>query len=532
MDIKQNSITNPDNVLITTAISYVNGEPHIGHMYEMILADFVKKWHQITGSVTKLLTGTDEHGKKIQQIAEKNKLNPIALCDLNSAKFTDLANCLQMSYDYFIRTTLPIHKDVVKNAIVKSAYNSDIYLSNYEGYYSIREETFLSEADAKLTDYKDPLTSISYEYIKEPSYYFALGSYANFLIQHLNENQPIVPSELNNQMIAKIDESKLKDLSISRTTFNWGIEFPEITNIIRNLNSKHDINTNVLTDNESKHIVYVWFDALLNYYTGQNILYGFDELIQPNKLIHIIGKDILWFHSIIYPAILKSINQNSYIANKILVHGFIVDSQGVKMSKSLNNVIYPSELLEEYPIEAIRYYLLMETDLNSDIRFNKSELKSKYNNVLIKDYGNLIQRIFCLLKPCQNEFNQYMFDAKLFITKPDPNINLFLQSYDIKSYQTYLLKLLSDANKKLNIDKPWLLKNDFELDVKLNSLYPIFDLSLRASIMLYPIIGDKISEILLYFGIKLDLNPDSNTYIYNQNRINISLDKIKVFDLI
>jgi methionyl-tRNA synthetase len=190
------STESTESTLITTAISYVNGEPHIGHMYEMILADFITKWHKLIQPNVKLLTGTDEHGKKIQQIADSLNIEPIDLCNKNSEKFKMLANSVQMSYDHFIRTTDKSHVETVQNAISDAASKSDIYLGSYEGFYSIREESYISESDAKLTDYKDPLTDKLYEYISEPSYYFKLGSYADFIKSNLRNNQPIFPLDL------------------------------------------------------------------------------------------------------------------------------------------------------------------------------------------------------------------------------------------------------------------------------------------------------------------------------------------------
>jgi methionyl-tRNA synthetase len=502
--------------LITTAISYVNGEPHIGHMYEMILADFVTKWHKICQNHdVRLLTGTDEHGKKIQQIANSMNIEPIDLCNLNAEKFKKLANDVKMSYDHFIRTTDKSHIEFVQNAISDTILKSDIYLGSYEGYYSIREESYISESDAKMTNYKDPLTDKPYEYISEPSYYFKLGSYSDFVKSNLSDSLPIKPYELNHQLITRLEENELRDLSISRTTFDWGIKFP----------------------NDPDHVVYVWFDALLNYLSGANIIYNdtpkttTPKTTTPKTTTHIIGKDIIWFHAIIYPAILKSINAEYAIASNILVHGFILDDKGIKMSKSLNNVIYPSELLSEYPLDAIRYYLISDTDFatNSDIRFNKSELVAKYNNVLIKDFGNLIQRIFCLIKPIQTEFNNYLLvnNLNLISNSEDfmADLNQMLKTYDIVLYNNYLNELLAKSNKELSDKKPWLIKDQSELDRKLSILYQILSQSLKATIMFNPILTSKSEEILSYFGLNFE-------NIYELNQISISVDKIKVFDQI
>jgi methionyl-tRNA synthetase len=485
-----------DNILITTAISYTNGEPHVGHLYESVLADFIKKSFGLFSNV-KLLTGTDEHGKKIETTAISLNLTPDELCNSNSTKFKQLNNKLQVSYDYFIRTTQSEHKNIVKESIKKSHQSGDIYLSDYSGYYNVREECFVTELEAAQTNYVDPVTGKPYEKITEESYYFKLEKYKEHVIQLL-ESGLIFPA---NKFSFGERLETLKDLSISRTSFNWGIEFPPF-------------------DSANPHIVYVWFDALLNYVTGAKILNG---EIPFDKTIHIIGKDILWFHAVIYPAILKSCNYSDYQASHILTHGFIQDKNGLKMSKSLGNVIGVNDLFDKYPIEAIRYYLIMETIWGEDIKFSEDRLKDMYNNQLIKDFGNLFQRLFTLSKPIQFQLNEYLNNNKESITSIQnkflDELKEIIETYSLFKYKGLILSKCSYANKELTDKKPW--EKTVELNNKVQIIGDLFVELNQLMILLYPIIPDKITELRGLIGWSSDN--------FTNCELIIKEDKIKAF---
>ncbi len=483
------------NILITTAISYTNGSPHVGHLYESVLADFIGKsfglFHQ-----TKLLTGTDEHGKKIQSTAQAVGLEPIELCDTNSEKFVQLNKKLQVDFSHWIRTTDPAHKALVSDSIGQSAKSGDIYLDNYSGYYNVREECFISELEAKETNYADPVTGKPYEKVTEESYFFRLEKYKSNITQLLNSGLVFPPEKFTIGDRLK----NLKDLSISRTSFNWGIPFPQL-------------------DSEKAHVVYVWFDALLNYVTGAKILGdNFD------KTIHIIGKDILWFHAVIYPAILQSCGySNKYQAKNILVHGFITDANGMKMSKSVGNVIEPGELFAQYPIESIRYYLLMETIWGEDIKFNQARLKDMYNNQLIKDFGNLFQRLFTLAKPISVELNKYFSDNSESIEKTFNNFLIVMKShvenYNLIQYKELITSKCAHANKELTVKKPW--ENTVELNDKITLIAQLL-VELKGLMLLhYPIIPEKITQLASYLGWEINTKPDFT--------LAICPDKIKAF---
>lgn len=483
------------NILITTAISYTNGGPHVGHLYESVLADFVTKSFGLFNNV-KLLTGTDEHGKKIQTTAQSVGLKPIELCDTNSAKFVNLNAQLQVDYGHFIRTTDPAHKTLVANGIIQSHKAGDIYLDNYSGYYNVREECFVTEMEAKETNYLDPVTAKPYEKVTEESYFFNLKKYRDQIVKLLDTGLVFPPNKftLGDRL------ETLKDLSISRTSFDWGIPFPQF-------------------ESKEPHVVYVWFDALLNYITGAKILgNNFD------KTIHIIGKDILWFHAVIYPAILQSCGYASqYQAKNILTHGFIVDKSGLKMSKSVGNIIEPAELLDKYPVEAIRYYLIMETIWGEDIKFNTDRLTDLYNNQLIKDFGNLFQRLFTLAKPIEMELNNWFsINAELigqshnqFLT----DMNCYIENYDLVHYKGLISSKCAHANKELTDKKPW--EKSVQMETRIELIAQLLVELKQILLLHYPIIPGKITQLAGYLGWTINTKSNFN--------LRISEEKIKAF---
>ena len=518
-----------DQVLITTAISYTNGSPHIGHLYEAVLADFIKRVYQVINcSDVKLLTGTDEHGKKIQTTAQDQNLTPIQLCDKYSIEFKEMNKKINSSYDYFIRTTEPAHKELVSKAIegilsTQSTQLDDnpiIYLGEYSGYYNVREECYITQTQASQTNYIDPISYKPYEVVKEPSYFFKLNKYEKEIDECVSK---ITPSYFIPEIQSRLAKG-LDDLSITRTGFDWGIPFPS----------------------NNSHTTYVWFDALLNYITGQKILFGSCSGSNDNnnngcsdinkfKTIHLVGKDIIWFHSVIYPSILQasypSANYNGYI-DKILVHGFILDKDGKKMSKSLGNVICNEDLFNTYPIEAIRYYLISNTIMGMDFKFDSFNLVNMYNNVLIKNFGNLFQRLLKVIKPVQKEINEYLAiqtNKNIFKEKQSNCANMlseFVSEYNFDFYYDYLNKLMSVSNKDLTEKKPWTL--ELEKQVEILS-FVLVDFYLTMCLM-YPIIPIKVLELGTHFGWnKFDIKLEQiNINIpENSNKI-IAFESIKI----
>jgi methionyl-tRNA synthetase len=482
-----------DNILITTAISYTNGSPHIGHLYESVLADFITRSFAMFSNA-KLLTGTDEHGKKIQTTAQEQGVTSLELCNENSAKFKQLNQKLGVNYAHFIRTTDQNHKELVIDAIDKSYKSGDIYLSDYTGYYNVREECFVSDLEASQNNYTDPVTGKPYEKVTEESYFFRLEKYRDHINKLLADG--LVWPDNKFDLGTRLEN--LKDLSISRTSFDWGIQFPQF-------------------ESKKPHVVYVWFDALLNYISG-------GKLIGSNwdKTIHIIGKDILWFHAVIYPGILQSCGYIHAQAKNILIHGFITDSNGMKMSKSVGNVIEPEELFSKYPIEAIRYYLIIETIWGEDIKFNPDRLKDLYNNQLIKDFGNLFQRLFTLAKPISNELNDWFDKNIILITKSNQAHKIYvrklLETYDLNQYKCLFLSMCANANKELTVKKPW--TSTVDLETKTSQIGNLLVQLKQIMSLLYPIIPEKIIQMCSWIG--WDVKSD-------ELKLNITVDKIKAF---
>lgn len=465
--------------LITTAIAYMNGNPHIGHVYEIILADICKNFYSMI-TKTELLTGSDEHGKKIETTAKNNNISPIQLCDLNCDKFKSLYNFLNVNYNRFIRTTNQDHINNVIQSIM--ICRNDIELSNYSGYYNVREECFVKNSEAQLTNFKDPVTGQDYEYICEETYNFLLSRYKEYIISNLNRVVGFNTDDFNSRL------SKLTDLSITRVKSNdctWGIDFPLDTN----------------------HIVYVWFDALLNYITGSNSIYG---SINHNT-IHIIGKDITWFHAVIYPAILKSIGLPIY--NTIYVHGFILDKFGRKMSKSLGNVVDPNVILDSIPVDALRFYFFMETNYGNDIKFDEDLIKGNYNSILIDQFGNLFQRYYKLINNYIELHNiEFLVDNAII----EPILKL-----DIRTLRDLFISYINTGNLELSKTRPWL--NNVCLECKISCLkttgYNLFN----AMNILKCIIPNKIAELNSILGMNLSsFNSEINTsfhgqYVYKSN---------------
>ena len=488
------------NKLVTTAISYTNGSPHIGHLYESVLSDFMKHLLIISSNNTKLLTGSDEHGKKIEETAIKNNIKPIELCNKYSEEFKKLNNNIKTKYDNFIRTTEEDHVLVVQEALKKVLDNGNIYLGTYKGWYNTREEMFMSELDCKLNNYNDPISGKPYELIEEETYYFKLSSFKNELIEYVKKLN--VSEYIKNDLLLKLED--LKDLSISRTSFNWGIKFPF----------------------NDKHIVYVWFDALLNYITGKNRLFEDVDVDVDVDIIHIIGKDIVWFHAVIYPAILMALGKQKYISNNIFIHGIIMDQNGNKMSKSLGNIIDVDYLINKFNIEAIRFYLITNTT-NEDINLSEERLISQYNNELIKSFGNLFQRVYKLLIPIQNEINILLKDKKDIIKnnfEKNKEIinNIISNNFNIKKYIEYINEKLSHCNKKITDDKPW-EKEVIEKVIILTDLLIELD---NIMILLYPVIPDKINELRKYLGLE---NVNNNILQNDKLTIKITEKNIKAF---
>jgi len=351
---------------LTTPIYYVNGAPHIGHAYTTIVADIFARHYRQRGDDVFLLTGTDEHGLKVQRAAEAAQISPRELVDQNSAKFRELFTKLELTHDRFIRTTDADHKEAVHEMVRRMKAAGDIYLDAYEGWYSASDEAFYAEDE--IADGKAIESGSAVEWVEEKSYFFRLSKYQQALLDWYDSPEaPVRPKARLNEIRAFV-AGGLNDLSISRTTFDWGIEFP----------------------GDPEHVLYVWVDALTNYISGVG---GFDANGKTGKFwpadLHLIGKDILRFHAVYWPAFLMS--AEVALPRQVFAHGWwTVD--GEKMSKSRGNWVDAFELADEYPLDLLRYFMIREIPLGSDGNFVKARIVERNNSELADNLGNLVNR--------------------------------------------------------------------------------------------------------------------------------------------
>lgn len=467
-------------MLVTTAISYTNGEPHIGHSFEWIIADVISRHYKRRGNRVTFLTGTDEHGQKIEQTAEARDMSPKDLCDLYSQKFKQMCSNLSVDYSRFIRTTDLDHKSVVYDFYNKCKENGDIYLGEYCGWYNPREETFVSELDAKLNDFKDTCTGKDLVKMKEPSYFFRLSKYQNAIKECIINNPDlIVPAMRKNDILQRL-EKPLDDLSISRVSVQWGIPVPD----------------------DPKHVFYVWFDALVNYITGSNGMWPAE--------VHVIGKDITWFHTAIWISMLLSAGKR--LPKHILVHGFVCDANGAKMSKSVGNVVSPTSLLEKYPTDAIRSYFINNFGLENDFHFSEKALTVHHDSVLLSSLGNLVNRIFGLVHrysggkvPIESAQYPPLFDPHDTNNMIDNEMKLF----KLQAYADIVNSLVAKLNTFVNDTRIWEICNkDYPNDDRPESVRFSIIRTLLEGLYItihyaQPIVPNTVDKICGYLGMEL-----------------------------
>ena len=474
------------NFFITTPIYYPSGKPHMGHAYSSIVADIFARFKRLNGYNVLFLTGTDEHGQKIQKEAKKNNKDPKIFCDELSETFRSLTKTLNLSNDDFIRTTEKRHyKSVVEiwNRLVKSG---DIYLDKYSGWYSVSDEAFYDEDEIESLNGKkiSKSSGSNVEWVEEESYFFKLSSWSKKLLEFYKKNPNfILPTSRKNEVI-KFVEKGLKDLSISRTSFTWGIPVPE----------------------NKKHVIYVWLDALTNYISALNFPDTDDKKYKnfwPAD-IHIIGKDILRFHAVFWPAFLLAAKLP--VPKRVFGHGWIL-SDDKKMSKSLGNILDPLEIINKYGIDQLRYYLVKEVSLGNDGSISLENLKNCINNDLANNYGNLCQRVFSFIK--KNCNNKIPFSAKLNISDKKllnklkdslPKLITLMDNQELNEYIKTVVSFSFDANKYFNDSEPWTVKKkDPE---RMNAiLFTIVEQIKNISILLNPIIPDATNKVLSMINI-------------------------------
>lgn len=438
---------------ITTAINYTNGPAHMGHAYEAATADALARYARIRGSReagAHFVTGTDEHGEKIAKTAVEKGCLPIDLCNKFATGFQCLNQRILISNDDYVRTTSDRHKRNAQALWKLCADAGDIYLDAYSGWYNVREETFVTESDAQLADYNDPVSGKPLKKVEEASYFFRMSNFHDRLVQHIEDNPNFIrPEHHRNLILTRLRDDKLRDLSISRTSFDWGIPVPD--------------------GFDQKHVMYVWFDALSNYLTGVDALGVNDPEAGPNENlakywpadVHIIGKDILWFHTVIWPTILMSANLP--LPKTVFAHGFVNDKEGKKMSKSLGNVVDPHDMLDKYPVDIFRWYLCKEAPYGGELSFNEDSLRDMHNADLCDTLGNLVHRATNL---CGKYCDGSVPDVP---SPPSPPIDFGnvreiyktkMDAFELQGGASIAMEALRNVNGYLTEKAPWLMKGD------------------------------------------------------------------------
>jgi len=466
---------------ITTPIYYVNDRPHIGHAYTTLACDMLARFKRLDGYDVHFLTGTDEHGQKVEKSAAAAGIDPQTFCDQVSQNFRDMMPVLNISNDDFIRTTETRHVESVQALWRKLQDAGDIYLGSYAGWYAVRDEAFYGEDELTRThDGKRIAPSgAEVEWVEEPSYFFRLSAWGEKLLKFYEENPGFIqPSSRRNEVISFV-KSGLRDLSISRTSFNWGIPVP----------------------GDDDHIMYVWLDALTNYITAighPDTEQGLYPRFWPAD-VHMVGKDILRFHAIYWPAFLMSAGLEP--PKRVFAHGWWT-IEGQKMSKSLGNAVAPEEMVRTYGLDQTRYFLLREVPFGNDGDFSRAAVVHRVNGDLANDLGNLSQRVLSMVhKNCDAAVpapGPLSDDDTALLNKADSAIQRIRGEIDEQALHKALSEIwdvVGDANRYVDAQAPWALRKQDPERMK-TVLYVLADTVRQLGILVQPVMPDAGAAIL------------------------------------
>ncbi|MBT5047606.1 MAG: methionine--tRNA ligase, partial [Rhodospirillaceae bacterium] len=477
-------MTDKPRYYITTAIAYVNGLPHLGHAYEVIATDVMARFKRLDGFDVYFVTGTDEHGQKVAKSAADSGKEPREFTDEISAYFKEMDELLNVSFDRFIRTTEEAHYTSSQAIWQRIADAGDIYLGGYAGWYSTRDEAFFDEGE--LTDgeggKKLAPSGAECEWVEEPSYFFKLSEYTQPLLDYYEKNPGFIQPDFRRNEVVNFVKQGLRDLSISRTTFDWGVPVP----------------------GDPDHIMYVWLDALTNYITAA----GFPDERAENwdywpADLHVIGKDIVRFHAVYWPAFLMS--AGIPLPKRVYGHGFL-NVEGAKMSKSLGNVLSPKDMVDEFGLDQLRYFLLREVPFGNDGSFSREQIINRINSDLANDLGNLAQRVLSMIsKNC---------DAKI----PDPGdegpdsglavysalsgaqalrdkLRAHAERQAFHDILEEVWKVIREANRCVDEDAPWALRKTDPAKMA-TVLYVLAETIRHVAILLQPFMPDSCGRML------------------------------------
>ncbi|MEP0520688.1 MAG: methionine--tRNA ligase [Hyphomicrobiales bacterium] len=477
-----------DTFYITTAISYPNGAPHIGHAYELIATDAMARFKRLDGFDTFFLTGVDEHGLKMLKTARDLGITTQELADRNTARFREMATVLNASNDDYIRTTQPRHHAASVEIWKRMTAAGDIYKNTYSGWYSIRDEAYYSEDEVTTNDdgVKIGGQGTPVEWVEEDSYFFKLSAYQDRLLAHFEAHPEFIgPAERRNEIISFV-KSGLRDLSISRTTFDWGVKVPD----------------------DPDHVMYVWVDALTNYITAT----GFpDDNAEKARFwpadVHVIGKDIVRFHAVYWPAFLMSAGLP--LPKRIYAHGFLFN-RGEKMSKSVGNVVDPFSLVETYGLDALRYFLLREVPFGRDGSYSHEAIVARMNADLANDLGNLAQRslsmVFKNLDGALNEPNRLTEADAAILEQARALLPLCRDAMNVQAPHSALNSIwsvVSEANRYFAAQEPWALKKT-DPERMAAVLYVTAEIIRRVAILVQPFMPASSEKLLDALAVSQD----------------------------
>lgn len=485
---------NDKNFYITTAISYPNGAPHIGHAYEVLATDTIARFKRLDGYNVYFLTGTDEHGQKMFQAARNEGMTARELADRNAAAFIEMTKILNCSNDDFIRTSEARHHKSSQEIWKRMADNGDIYKDSYSGWYSVRDEAYYQESETELRPdgvrYGPQGSPV--EWVEEESYFFRLSNYADKLLALYEANPEfIAPPERRNEVMSFV-KGGLKDLSISRTTFDWGVPVP----------------------GDDKHVMYVWVDALTNYITGV----GFPDETDPKWKfwpadLHVIGKDIVRFHAVYWPAFLMSAGIE--LPKKVFGHGFLFN-KGEKMSKSVGNVVDPFAMAKEYGVDAMRYYFLREVSFGQDGSYSHESIVNRINADLANDLGNLAQRSLSMVaKHCDAqvptpgalsaEDNEILNAADAMLVEARATMDRQALHLTLSA----IWQVVADANRYFASQEPWALRKT-DPDRMATVLFVTAEIVRQVAILAQPVMPESCGKLLDLLAVPDDQRSFSN----------------------
>ena len=470
---------------ITTAISYPNGVPHIGHAYEAIATDAIARFERLDGKDVLFLTGTDEHGLKMKQTALKEGMSPKELADRNAARFIEMAALLGLSNDDFIRTTEARHYEACAELWRRMEKVGDIFKKKYGGWYSVRDETYYKETETELREgqrFATP-TGTPVEWTEEETYFFKLAAYQDKLLAHYAANPDfILPPERKNEVVSFV-KMGLEDLSISRSTLDWGIPVP----------------------GNPSHVMYVWIDALNNYVTATGLLNGGGPRAKywPAD-VHVIGKDIVRFHAIYWPAFLMSAGLP--LPGRVFSHGFVL-SKGEKMSKSVGNVVDPFDLVKAYGRDSVRYFFLREVMFGQDGNYSPEAISNRINADLANNLGNLAQRSLSMIfKNCEGKIpvpGAFSAADEAILAKTDALYSLVRAEMDRQSITKYLdavWNVISDANQYFAAEEPWAKKKTDPKRME-TILYVTAEIVRQFAILIQPVTPESAAKLLDFLAV-------------------------------